>query len=94
MLPRGYVPQLVGKGKPDHRVQGEPDLMDRVIQGDLEAEGWREPSLDSIMADFIYLNTAVDGESVEGDFMAPVRVRDDEIGEETAPRSIPFFIQH
>ena len=74
-LGKSYVPQLVGKGKPDHRVQGEPDLTERVVQGDLEAEGWREPSLDSIMADFIYLDAAVDGESVEGDFMAPVRVR-------------------
>jgi hypothetical protein len=43
------------------------------------------------MANFIHLDAAIDGESVEGDFMAPVRVRDDEIGKETAPRSIPSF---
>jgi hypothetical protein len=66
------VLQLVKKENTGHGVQGEPDLMDRIIQGNLEAKEWRELSLNSIVADFIHLNTAVDGESAEGDVTATV----------------------
>ena len=40
-------------------VQGEPDLPGKIVQGDLEAEEWRELSLNSIMADFIHMDAAV-----------------------------------
>jgi PHO85 cyclin-5 len=55
---------------------GEPDLTDRIVQGDLEAEEWKELSLNSIMADFIHMDVAVDNESAEADAMATVRVVD------------------
>ena len=53
-------------------VQGESDLS----QGDLEAEEWRELSLDSVMADFIYTDAAVDTDSAEPEALATVKVVD------------------
>ena len=67
---RSKVPQLVEKEKAGHGVQGEPDLTDRIVQGNLEAKEWRELSPDSIMADFIHLDAAIDSESAKGDGMA------------------------
>jgi hypothetical protein len=69
---RSKVPELVQKEKIGDGVQGEPDLTDRFVSGDLEAEEWRELSLDSIMAEFIHLDAAVDCESAEVDPMATV----------------------
>jgi len=37
-------------------VQGEPDLANRIIQGDFEAEEWREWTLNSIMTD-LFIST-------------------------------------
>ncbi|KZP34733.1 hypothetical protein FIBSPDRAFT_1035709 [Athelia psychrophila] len=57
---RSKVPELVEKEKNGTGVQGEIDLTYRVVQGDLEAEEWRELALDSVMANFIHLDAAVD----------------------------------
>jgi hypothetical protein len=47
------------KEKMGEGVQGEPDLSGKIVQGDLEAEEWREFSLDSVMADFIHMDAAI-----------------------------------
>ncbi|KAF7973288.1 hypothetical protein HWV62_15663 [Athelia sp. TMB] len=57
---RVKVPELVEKEKNCTGVQGEVDISHRIVQGDLEAEEWRELALDSVMADFIPLDVAVD----------------------------------
>lgn len=77
---RPKVPQLVEKEKIGDGVQGEPDLTNRIVQGDLEAEEWKELSLDSIMADFIHLDAAVDSGNAETETetMATVRVADND----------------
>jgi hypothetical protein len=46
------------------------------VQGDLEAEEWRELSLDSVMANFIHMDAAVDTDSAEPEAMATVKVVD------------------
>jgi PHO85 cyclin-5 len=65
-------------------VQGEPDLSGKMVQGDLEAEEWRELSLDSVMADF---DAAVDTDSAEPEAMATVKVVDSD----DAPRDVSSF---
>ena len=57
-------------------VQGEPHLSGKIVQGDLEAEEWKELSLDSVMADFFHMDAAVDANTAEGDSMAAVKVAD------------------
>lgn len=84
---RPKVPELVRKEKIGDGVQGEPDLTDRIVQGDIEAEEWKELSLDSIMADFIHLDAAVDSDSAEVDVMATVRVVD---GDDAPPSGSSF----
>jgi hypothetical protein len=84
---RGKVPLLVEKEKMGEGVQGEPDLSSKIVQGDLEAEEWREFSLDSVMADFIHMDAAVDINSAEADAMATVKVEDSD----DAPRGTSSF---
>ena len=82
---RAKVPELVQKEKSGEGVNGELDLSGRITQGDLEAEEWRELALDSIMADFIHLDAAVESEAAsQSDSMATVKVVD---GDE-APMSV------
>jgi hypothetical protein len=54
---RAKVLELVEKEKEKtgDRVQGEPDLSGKIVQGDLDAEEWQAFSLDSVMADIIYM---------------------------------------
>jgi hypothetical protein len=66
------VPKLIEKDKMGEGVQGELDLSGNFVQGDLEAEEWREPSLDSVMADFIHMDAAVDTDSAPPEPMATV----------------------
>jgi len=84
---RAKVPELVEKEKMGDGVQGEPDLSGKIVQGDLEAEEWRELSLDSVMADFIHMDAAVDIDSAEPDSMATVKVADSD----DAPRGVSSF---
>src|ERR1700677_4745396 len=70
------VPDLVQKEKMGEGVQGELDLLGKIVQGDLNAEKWRELSLDLVMADFIHMDAAVDIDSTEVDTMATVKVAD------------------
>jgi hypothetical protein len=69
---REKIPELVEKEKRGVRVQGEPDLSAKIVQGDLEAEEWTELSLDSVMADFIHMDAAVDASTAEAEAMATV----------------------
>jgi hypothetical protein len=62
-------------------------LANRIVQGDLEAEEWRELSLHSIMADFIHLDAAVDSGSAGAYAMATVRVVDGNGGDDV-PQSV------
>lgn len=73
---RSKVPELVEQEKMGNGVQGEPDLSDKIVQGDIEAEEWRELSLDSVMADFIHMDAAVDTDSASTSAMATVKVAD------------------
>jgi len=57
------VPELVEREKMGDGVQGEPELSGKIVQGDLEAEEWRELSLDSVMADFVHMDATVDTDS-------------------------------
>jgi len=84
---RSKVPELVEKEKMGDGVQGEPDLPGKIVQGDLEAEEWRELSLDSVMADFIHMDAAVDADSAEAEAMATVKVVDSD----DAPLSASSF---
>jgi hypothetical protein len=84
---RAKVPELVEKEKMGEGVQGEPDLSGKIVQGDLEAEEWRELSLDSVMADFIHMDAAVDTDSAEPEAMATVKVVDSD----DAPRGASSF---
>jgi hypothetical protein len=68
-------------------VQGEPDLLGRIVQGDLEAEEWRELSMSSVMADFIHMDIAVDTDSAKPEAMATVKVVDSD----DAPRGTSSF---
>ncbi|KIM72075.1 hypothetical protein PILCRDRAFT_16467 [Piloderma croceum F 1598] len=52
-------PEFFEREKMRDRVQGEPDLSGNIVQGDLEAEEWRELSLDSVMANFIHMDAAI-----------------------------------
>ena len=82
---RAKVPELVQKEKNGEGVHGELDLNGRIIKGDLEAEEWRELALDSVMANFIHLDAAVESEAAsQSDPMATVKVVD---GDE-APMSV------
>lgn len=49
MLPRGYPPRSLARRERENR----------IVLGDLDAEGWREAALDSIMVDFIHFGGAV-----------------------------------
>lgn len=73
---RTKIPQLVEKEKMGEGIQGEPDLSGKIVQGDLEAEEWKEFSLDSVMADFIHMDAAVDANTTEADMVATVKVMD------------------
>ena len=53
------APLLMGKEKMGEGVQEEPDLSGKIVQGDLEAEEWREFSLDSVMASFIHMDAPI-----------------------------------
>ena len=68
------VPDLVQKEKMGEGVQGELDLLGKIVQGDLNAEEWRELSLDLVMADFIHMDAAVSINSTEVDTMATIKV--------------------
>jgi PHO85 cyclin-5 len=57
-------------------VQGEPDLSGKIVQGNIDAEEWQALSLDSVMADFIHMDAAVDANATEMDTMATVKVVD------------------
>lgn len=71
---RSKVPELVEKEKNGTGVQGEIDLSYRVVQGDLEAEEWRELALDSVMASFIDMDAAVDSDARDLDAMPTMKV--------------------
>ncbi|KIM72404.1 hypothetical protein PILCRDRAFT_829760 [Piloderma croceum F 1598] len=58
-------PEFLEREKMRDGVQGEPDLLGNIVQGNLEAEEWRELSLDSVMADFIHMDAAVNTDSAE-----------------------------
>jgi hypothetical protein len=73
---RAKVPELVEKEKTGDGVQGEPDLSGKIVQGDIDAEEWQALSLDSVMADFIHMDAAVDANATETDAMATVKVVD------------------
>ena len=73
---RTKIPELVEKEKMGNGVQGEPDLSGKIVPGDLKVEEWKELSLDSIIADFIHMDAAVDASTAEGDSMATVKVAD------------------
>ena len=53
-------------------VQGELDLSGKIVQGDLEVDEWKELSLNSIMANFIHMDAAMDASTAEGNSMATV----------------------
>ena len=84
---RAKVPELVEKEKMGQGIQGEPDLSGKIIQGDLEAEEWKELSLDSVMADFIHMDAAVDIDTSETEAMATVKVMDSD----DAPQAASSF---
>jgi hypothetical protein len=73
---RSKVPELVEKVKMGVGVRGEPDLSGKIIQGDLEAEEWREFAFDSVMADYIHLDAVVDVNITKADTMTTVKVGD------------------
>jgi PHO85 cyclin-5 len=52
---RVKIPELVKREKMVDGVRGEPDLLGKFVPSDLEAEEWRELSLDSVMADSIWM---------------------------------------
>src|SRR6202050_447238 len=81
------VPDLIQKEKMGEGVQGELDLSGKIVQGDLDAEEWRELPLDLIMADFIHMDAAVDINSAEVDTMATMKVADSD----DAPQSASLF---
>ena len=68
--PDAKVPELVKRKKMEDAVQGELDLSGKIVQGDLEAEEWRVLSLDSVMADFIYMDATADTDSAKPEAMA------------------------
>jgi len=70
------VPDLVQKEKMGEGVQGELDLLGKIVQGDLNAEEWRELSLDLVIAHFIHMDAAVDIDSTKVDTMATMKVAD------------------
>jgi hypothetical protein len=67
------IPKLVEREKIGDGVRGEPG---RIVQGDLEAEGWMELSLDSVVANFIHMDAVVVTDSAELETMATVKVVD------------------
>jgi PHO85 cyclin-5 len=73
---RSKVPLLVDKEKMGEGVLGELDLSGKIVLGNLKAKEWRGFSLDSIMADFIHMDAAVNINSAETDAMATVKVED------------------
>ena len=75
------------RGRKWETVQGEPDLLGKIVQGNLEAEEWRKLSLDSVMANFIHMDAAVDTDSAELEAMATVKVVDSD----NAPRDVLSF---
>ena len=70
------VPDLIQEEKMGEGVQGELDLLGKIVQGDFNAEEWRELSLDLVMADFIHMDAAVDIDSTKVDTMATMKVVD------------------
>ncbi|KZP23170.1 hypothetical protein FIBSPDRAFT_889810 [Athelia psychrophila] len=61
--------QLVKKENNGTGVQGEIDLTYRAAQGSLEAEEWCELALDSLMANLIHLDAAVDSDAQDPNSM-------------------------
>jgi len=67
------VPELVEKEEIGEGVQGEVGLSNKIAQGDLEADEWKELSLDSVMVD---MDAAVNIDTAKADAMATVKVVD------------------
>ena len=67
------VPKLVEKEEIGEGVQGEVGLSNKIIQGDLKADEWKELSLDSVMVD---VDAAVNVNTAKADAMATVKVVD------------------
>jgi PHO85 cyclin-5 len=59
------IPKLIKKEKMGNGVQGELDLSGKIVQGDLEVEEWKELSLNSVMANFIHMDAAMDASTAE-----------------------------
>ncbi|KZP15175.1 hypothetical protein FIBSPDRAFT_959144 [Athelia psychrophila] len=82
---RSKVPELVEKEKNGTGVQGEIELTYRVVQGNLEAEEWRELVLDSVMANFI----VVDLDARDPDMMPATKVPEHDETALPIPTSAP-----
>jgi hypothetical protein len=70
------VPELVEREKTGDGVQGELDLSGKIVQGDVDADEWLALLLDSVMADFIHTDAAIDANAAETDAMATVKAVD------------------
>ena len=70
---RAKVPELVEKEEIGEGVQGEVGLSNKIVQGDLKADEWKELSLDSVMVD---VDAAVNIDTAKADAMATVKVVD------------------
>jgi hypothetical protein len=81
------VPELVEREKTGDGVQGEPDLSGKIVQGYVDAVEWQALLLDSVNADFIHTDAAIDANAAETDAMATVKVVDSD--EEPQYLSLP-----
>jgi PHO85 cyclin-5 len=82
------VPEHIEKEKIGEGAQGGADLSGNIVQGDLEAEEWKELSLDSVMADFVHMDAAVEVDTAKADAKATVKVVDSN----DAPQSASSFM--
>ena len=57
-------------------LQEEPDLLDKIVLGNIDSEERKEFPLDSIMADFIHMDAAININSAEADAMTTVKMED------------------
>jgi hypothetical protein len=69
-------PRARREGEDWRRCTGGSRLSGNIVQGDLEAEEWKELSLDSVMADFVHMDAAVEVDTAKADAKATVKVVD------------------
>jgi hypothetical protein len=81
------IPELVEKRKRGDGVQGEPNLSAKMVRGDFEEEEWMGLSLDTVMADFIHMDAAVDAGTAGAEATATVKVA----YTDNAPQSVSSF---